>query len=308
MRAPLLTGLLAMGLAGVASAQDATMALRPETLLSWDADGNEVRKVGVGWDWTRTDREHWRGVHVEQARFSGDSWSHTEQRVYARAAGTFGVGEVTDDSWRWQFKIGSNGHTVLGSASLHTEGSARRELFLERELLETEAGVTRRQMVDFAGAAIDVPLSERWSTTGLVGLQDFSGGNLRTHLRGNVVFAALPEAGVSLQLRTRYYRNSDPYLGGYYSPPWYGEALGVVGVRRVIGGHIWRAAAGVGRQRSADDDAKRARLLEVGYESPRWRQSWLRVAAGYTDTPVATASGAGSYSYRYLMVESVVAF
>ncbi|HYU68913.1 MAG TPA: hypothetical protein VEL09_06235, partial [Burkholderiales bacterium] len=63
-----------------------------------------------------------------------------------------------------------------------------------------------------------------------------------------------------------------------------------------------------GRQASADEDWKRARLVEFGFETPRWRQSWLRLVAGYTDTPVVTSDGIGSYSYRYGTLEAVVAF
>lgn len=302
-------GVLTLGLmpALACAADGDAMALRPELFVASDADGTETWKAGLGWDWHRADREHWAGVDVERARFSGEGWSHSEERLYGRAAGTLGGGEVDDDTWRWQARLGTNGHTALGSASFHTEGPQRREVFFERELLETEAGVARRQMYNYLGAAIDQPFGARWSGTALVGAQTFGDGNLRTHLRGNAVYALVPAQGLSAQLRTRYHHNSDPYLGGYYSPSWYAETLGVLGLRRG-GGHVWRAAAGYGRQRSADEPWKWARLFELGYESPRWRQSWLRLSAGYTDTPVAASSGAASYSYRYLMLESVVAF
>jgi hypothetical protein len=49
-------------------------------------------------------------------------------------------------------------------------------------------------------------------------------------------------------------------------------------------------------------------MLQVGLETPRWKDAWLRVDAGYTDTPVLTDTGAGSYAYRYLRVQGVVAF
>ena len=152
-------------------------------------------------------------------------------------------------------------------------------------------------------------MGERWSASGVAGLQDFGvGDNLRTHLRGNVVFAVAPAQGLSLQLRTRYYRNSEPREADYYSPRWYGEALGVVGWRRHVGGYQYTARAGLGRQRSAGDTSKRARMLEVGVETPRWKDTWLRLDAGYTDTPVLTDTGTDSYSYRYLRLQAFVAF
>ena len=89
---------------------------------------------------------------------------------------------------------------------------------------------------------------------------------------------------------------------------WYGEALGVVGWRRYVGGYQYTARAGLGRQRSAGDSSKRARMLEVGMETPRWKNAWLRLDAGYTDTPVLTDTGAESYSYRYARLQAFVAF
>ena len=310
-----MTGLALACLSGLAPAADGNddgdesyQALRPELVLSNDADDNEARKLSLGWDAWRQDHQRWVGVEVQDARFSGEGWSHDEQRVYLRAAGLFGEAPASDDTWRWQARVGSNGDELLGNATFNTDGPRRREIFIERDLLETEQGIARSQVYTLAGAAIDHPFGERTSGTALAALQDFDDGNLRSHLRGNLVYAALPEHGISVQLRGRYYGNSDPYLGGYYSPEWYGEALGVLALRRVVGGHAWRAVAGFGRQRSSDEDWKRARMFELGYESPRWRRSWLRVNAGYTDTPVATSTGTGNYSYRYVMLESVVAF
>lgn len=292
-----------------ALAEDAHGALRPELFLSSDADGSETHKLGLGWDWHREDREHWFGAKVEYARFAGKGWSHEEQRIYARAAGHFGERAVDDDTWRWRVDAGTNGDTLLGSAALHTEGPNRREIFIEREVVETRQGMLDGQMYTFLGAVIDRPFSERASGNVLVGLQEYGDGNLRSHLRGRLVYVVVPEQGLSLQLRARSYRNSDPFAGDYFSPDWYGEVLGVIALRRVVGGHAWRAAAGAGRQKSAQEDARRARSLEFSYESPRWRRSWLRLNAGYTDTPVATSTGSSSYSYsyRYLMLETVIA-
>jgi len=298
--------LLSLSLSLQAAAQDTAnsgQALRPDTWVSSDADGNETRKAGLGWDIRRSDDDHWLGVKVEHARFAGADWSQTEQRVYLRAAGG-------GDAWRWRFDAGSNGEVLLGSTSVYSRDRLRKEFFLEREILETRGGAERGQVQTFAGAAIDVPLGDRWTATALVGAQDFgSGDNLRTHLRGNLVFAALPDQGISLQLRNRYFRNSDPFERDYYSPRWYAEALGVVALRRNISGYQWRAAAGVGRQRSDSEQWKRARLLEVGVDTPHWKRAWLRLNAGYKDTPVLTdTGGSGSYAYRYVSLEAVVGF
>lgn len=301
-RGPLAFSLL-MALSGMAVAGEEAspkQALRPELWLSSDADGNETQKYGLGWDLRRYSDDRWLGVKVERARFAGDGWSEGEERLYVRAAGG-------GDLWRWKVDAGSNGDALLGSASLHSQDARRKEFFLEREILETREGVERGLVQTFAGAAVDLPMGERWTATGLVGLQDFgSGNNLRTHLRGNLIFAALPEQGVSVQLRSRYFRNSEAREGDYYSPQWYGEVLGVVALRRRYGGYQWRAAAGFGRQRSDSESWSNARMLEVGVDTPHWKRAWLRANAGYKDTPVLNETGPDRYAYRYLSVEAVI--
>jgi len=297
--------LMVLSLPAMAAAGDdvpAHGALRPEAWISSDADGNETQRYALGWDVSHRDLDHWWGAKIEHSRFSGDGWSETEQRVYVGGAGELG-------QWRWDGDVGTNGDDLLGNFSLHSQDPWRKEFFVERGTLETREGTERGLVNTFAGASIDMPLAPRWSATALAGVQDFGAGdNLRSHLRGNLVYSLLPEQGVSLQLRTRYYRNSEAFEGDYYSPPWYGEALGVLALRRHVGGYQWTARAGWGRQRSSGEGWKRARMLEVGMESPHWKDAWLRLDAGYTDTPVLTDQGTGSYAYRYLQLQAVVAF
>lgn len=296
---------VALSMAATVSADEgdvAPQAVRADAWMSSDADGNEAQKLALGWDVAHRDLQHWWGVKIEHARFAGEGWSDAQQRAYLSGAGEWG-------GWLWSGDVGSNGRDLLGRASVHSQDARRKELFVERDVLETRAGVENDWVQTFAGAAIDLPMGDRASATLLAGLQDFgTGSNLRTHLRGNLVGVVAPEQGLSLQLRTRYFYNSDPGEADYFSPEWYGEALGVVGWRRFVGGYQWLALAGVGRQRSAGDDWKRARMLQVGLETPRWKDAWLRVDAGYTDTPVLTDAGAGRYAYRYLQVQGVVAF
>lgn len=277
-------------------------ALRPEAWISSDADGNETQRYALGWDFSHRDVDHWWGAKVEHARFSGNGWSETEHRLYVGGAGDIG-------QWRWNGEVGTNGDDLLGNFSLQSQDPWRKEFFMERGTLETREGVERGLVNTFAGASIDMPLAARWSASALAGVQDFGAGdNLRSHLRGNLVYALIPAQGISLQLRTRYYRNSDAFEGDYYSPPWYGEALGVVALRRHVGGYQWTARAGWGQQRSSGEGWKRARMLGFGVETPRWKDAWLRLDAGYTDTPVLTDRGTGSYAYRYLQLQGLVAF
>lgn len=290
-------------LAALPVAAESGPALRTELFVSSDTDGNRVQRSALGWDVTRTDIEHWWGFKAERARFSGDGWRDSRDSLSVRAAGGAGL-------WRWQGELGSDGQDVLGSASVHSTEGYRKEWFLERNVLETRQGLALERVHTFAGAAMDVPLSERWSATVLAGLQDFGADNLRRHLRGNLVFAVLPGQGVSVQLRYRQFNDSDPRELDYFAPGRYRQALAVVSIRRFVGGYQWRASAGLGRQDFTGVDRHAARLLELDFQTPKDNGHYLRATAGYSDAPAdgADLATGNRYGYRYVRVEGVWQF
>lgn len=273
-------------------------ALRPEWLVSSDSDGNHSVRASLGWDVSRRDLEHWWGVRAERLRYAGPGWREVDERLFLRAAGGEG-------GWRWQGEVGSDGHDLLGSASVHSTGRWRQEYFLERDVLETELGAAEGRVHTFAGAALDMPLGERATATVLAGLQDFGARNLRRHLRATLAWTALPEAGLSLQLRARQFHDSDPGEAGYFAPGRYRQWLGVASMRRFTeGGHQWRLTAGLGRQHIGDGPSQRARLFELDVRTRASGRHYLRATAGYSDAPGNQAAGPG-YDYRYVRVEAV---
>lgn len=291
----------ALLLAAPLAAAEPGPALRAEGFLSSDSDGNRTERAALGWDVSRRDIEHWWGFRAERARFSGEGWRERDERLYLRAAGGEG-------GWRWQGEAGTNGDDLLGSASVFSTGARRKEFFLERDVLETRRGLAEGRVHTYAGAALDWPLSDRWSATGLVGLQDFGGDNLRRHLRANLVYALAPSQGLSLQLRLRQFNDSDPRELDYFAPGRYRQALGVLSLRRFVGGYQWRATAGAGRQDFTGVGSQPARLLEFEFQTPKDRGHYLRATAGYSDAPADGASGGADYRYRYARLEGVWAF
>src|SRR3546814_719322 len=148
-----------------------------EVFVSDDADDTSVEKLAVSAYSRYDDAEHFRGLTVERARIRplGDrGW--TDHRAYLRFADTRG-------ELKWNGKLGTDGQTLLGSASLVRDRAWRQEYFVERDVLETRSGGDGRHAT-FAGAAFDIPLDARGQqVTLLAGVQEFSGDNVRTHLR-----------------------------------------------------------------------------------------------------------------------------
>lgn len=277
----------------------AQQAVGVESFASSDADNTSVIKTGVYFDFAHRDLEHYQGIKFEKARFAPfGGRAVDDQRAYYRFADT-------GERWKWRGSLGTDGDTWLGSASLYTDEARRQEYFLEREIVETPLGLQRGIYATFGGAALDVPLNERNIVTGLMGVQDFSGDNTRLHLRGRYIRVLSDDWGLSAQLRTRYFRSSEPREFDYYSPRWYAEAIPMLQLRRFRGGWVYQGAAGWGRQRDSDSDWRNARLLEASVTSPKTRGWFFKANASYSNTPINTGY---SYDYTQLMLEAFVTF
>lgn len=266
-------------------------AVGADVWASTDADDTDVIKAGVNLDWRYRGPDDYLGLRLETAHFRPLGQDTTEdQRVYLRFASKTG-------DWSWNGQVGTDGDTVLGSASLHNNARYRQEYFVEREILETRRGVTEGLYYTFVGGAFDLPVDDRNSFTFVAGLQDFTGSNVRTHLRANYVHVVKPEWGLSAQIRTRYFHSSDPGEYDYFSPKDYLEVLPVLQVRRFYGGWRYVAAVGLGGQKQTGADWRSARYFNAQVMSPPVREWAVTAALTYSNTPINSG-----YTYDYTQV------
>ncbi len=267
-------------------------AVGADISYSTDADDTEVVRVGANFDWHYRGPEEYRGFRLERLRYRPQGQSTTtDDRIYFRIADNLGA-------WKYNASVGTDGDTVVGSAAIHNEAKARQEFFLERDKVETPLGVSNGIYYTFGGAAVDVPLGERSQLTLLGGLQQFTGSNLRTHARANFIQVVKPKWGLSAQLRTRYFRNSDPGEYDYFSPRWYAEILPVLQVRRFSGGWRYLAAGGWGVQRDSRSGWRQSRYLNLRVNGPADRKGWgIAGDLTYSNTPITNSD-----TYDYLRV------
>lgn len=259
-----------------------------DVFASSDADDTRVVKAGLNADWHYRGPDDYLGLRLETARFRPLGGATTQdQRFYLRFADRTG-------DWSWKGQVGTDGETVLGAASVHNQARFRQEYFIEREILETPRGLNEGLYYTFVGAALDLPVDDRNSLTAVVGLQDFTGDNVRTHLRLNYVHVLQPDWGLSAQVRTRYFHSSHPGEFDYYSPENYLEVLPVLQVRRYANGWRWVVAAGLGAQKQTGADWRSARYLNAQITSPPIRDWAVTAALTYSNTPVASG-----YTYDY---------
>ena len=274
-------------------------AIGTDLFLSTDAEDTTVIKSGLNLDWSFESPEKYFGIRLEKAWFKplGQSWKG-EERIYLRAANSAG-------KWKWNATAGTDGHSILGSAAIHDEAKFRKEFFIEREILETPQGLKRPIYYTFGGAAIDLPADDRNLVTVVAGLQEFTGDNVRTHLRANFIHVLNPDAGLSLQLRTRYFHDSDPHEFDYYSPRWYAQVVPVLQLRRFSKGWRYLVAGGVGVQRDSESGWHRSTYFNAQVTSPVRRGLSGNAAILFSETPTATGR---SYNYAQATLGVTLAF
>lgn len=263
-------------------------ALGIDFLLSTDADNTDVYRAGADLDFRYEGQDKYLGIRLEKAWFKPLGQRVTgHERAYLRYADK-------GDHWSWNGRIGTDGDTVLGAATIHNDARYRQEYFIERDIIETPRGVGEGIYYTFAGAAIDLPVDDRNSFTVVGGAQEFTGKNVRLHARATYIHVIKPDWGLSAQLRTRYFHSTKPGEYDYYSPRWYAQALPILQLRRYSNGWRYMVAGGVGAQRDSASGWRSSRFFATEVTSPNTGRDWLMKAGlQYSNTPFST----GAYDY-----------
>jgi hypothetical protein len=274
-----------------AQAQEPTRAFGGDVFYSADSDDSEVLRMAIEFDLRNVGPEKRLGVRLEKAWYNPQgSAAGRRNRIFLQAADVAG-------GWTWNGRIGTDGDTIIGAASVHDDAKYRKEFFAERDIVETRQGLDQGIYSTFVGAGIDVPLNERNVFTAMAGVQEFTGENERVHLRGNYIHVLKPEIGLSVQLRGRYFHSTHPREFDYYSPRWYAQVLPAVQLRRFISGWQLFGIAGVGLQRDSDSTWRRSDYAQFRFRSPQ-KSRWSTFGElTYSSSPSDTSSPSSSYRY-----------
>jgi hypothetical protein len=270
-------------------AQGPDRAVSLDIFGSSDADHFHVLKAGASYYPEYASTEQYLGARFEHVDFSSSKGGAVSQaRGYLNFAN--GAGD-----WKWNGTVGTDGRSLLGSGSAYTQGAIRQEYFVTRDLVETSTGLDRGLYFTFLGGSYDIPLDDRNTLTALVGAQVFSGKNYRLNMRSNYIYVIVPDWGLSLQFRARYFWDSYPREFDYFSPRWYMEGVPTVQLRRFYDRWQFVAAAGWGLRRNNGASWQSARLAQLSIISPRFGSGWLVDASVlYSNQPIAA-----SYAYSY---------
>ncbi len=233
-----------------------------EVWASTDSDGNSVAKFLGRALWTFENSEKFAGIAIEHARFDpSEGETREDQRVYLDLADHIGT-------WRWRARVGTDGDTVLGNAELRRADWSQ-SVFVEREIVETNQGLSQGIYYTFAGASTDIAISDGNVLAVTAGVQEFTGENERLHLRGRLIHSVKSVPGLSVHLDARYYHSTAPGEFDYFSPENFVRLLPLAQLRRHNdAGWMFLAAGGIGLQRSSGSEWSSARFGQIRLESP----------------------------------------
>lgn len=232
------------------------------------------------------------GIAVERAWFTPQGRkTRKDLRVYADLAGQAGKDML------WKARLGTDGETWLGSANVRSSDWSK-EIFLEREIVETRRGLEDGIYYTFLGASMDSSVSPSDTFNLTAAIQSFTGRNERLHLRASHVHVIKSELGLSVQLRARYFHSTAPGEFDYYSPRNFFQLLPLVQMRRFSSsGWMLLGAAGLGAQRATGTGWQSAKFVEARFEGPRGSRGFRT----FGQVQYSNSSLAGSGNYDYVM-------
>jgi hypothetical protein len=157
------------------------------------------------------------------------------------------------------------------------------ELIAAGDLVETRAALEEGIAYSFWGASVEQGFGDRFTAIAFAGYQPFTDGNARVHLRARLIWLAVPEHGVTAQLRWRQYESKELDVNGaYFNPGDYNRWEAVLAMRKRFGPWIWSGSAGAGQEQIDRGDRKATYLGEVRGEGPVAGNARLAVHATYT--------------------------
>lgn len=286
-----LTPVYAQPTALSAESQATQPAAGLEVWSSIDSEDTTVVKVLGRAFWNFEERDEFQGIAVERAWFRPRGQKARERdRIYVELA------DDLNSNWFWRARVGTDGNTLIGSASLRASDWSR-EVFVEREIVDTPRGVDEGIYYTFVGASFDLAASERDIFNTTVGIQKFTGKNGRLHARGSYVHVIKSDIGLTAQLRGRYFYSTEPGEFDYYSPRNFLQLLPVVQLRRFEArGWMYLVALGYGAQKATHSGWHDARLVDFRVESPANAKN-LQAFAQLQYTNTSLSGGAGEYHY-----------
>jgi hypothetical protein len=295
------SGLLAA--AALTAASAATAQFATGTLfVSHDSDDFDEVRVTAG-----ATADNGFGAAVGTMRFSAPGWSANGSSLVATYK-EFGREQQVEASLG-AAHIDGRDYAIGALEYLRswTNGNAL-GLSAERNVVGSQGGIQDGIVYNLLAGVGDYVFTPAFSVGAAAGLTYFSDGNQRPFLRTRWNWSLNDDYGLNAYLKTRSYRNSDPYQPQYYSPPSLNEvSLGLSARWRASDPVVLAAWADAGMQYTSGDDQPIWSAF-VGLSSPRNAPIRWNLGLLATNTASLFTSQSGAYNYLSLAGQINVPF
>ena len=178
------------------------------------------------------------------------------------------------------------------------------EVSFNRDRVEVQQSLVMNVLANQYSASIEQALTQIARLQLSYGETRYTDGNHRPTIKVKAAYDVLPEQGVGLQLRSRYFRDTDTTVNsGYFNPYRFVENLVAMEVNRKVAGWSLIADVGYGRQAGGDDPKTLAKAFEFSATTPIARGIYFRAKAGYFRSLGYSGS---DFIYRYVSEDVVM--
>ena len=304
-RRALVAALFAMLTAAGAHAQTAVLG---DINSTDDADHFESLRLRAGALMDYQSPFRYFGVAAQTTHYSQSAWHSDAPAVLflwrnqrrETLAGTVAEGGVVRVAGRAR---------LIGDATWSLRPNARTgiELLATSDLVETRRALENATTYTFGAVSAERELGKRWTAIGLAGVQRFTDGNQRVHLRGRLIWLLVPKQGISAQIRWRQYQSKQLDVeDAYFNPRRYQEWQGALAMRKHYAGWTWSATVAAGREEIDRRIRQTTKLADLRAEGTLGKRMHVVVHASYNRS--AGFGTAVDYWYRSFGVMLIVPF
>ena len=279
----------------------------PSVYMASFGDGLKVDKYKTGYYSTYKDADNYSGYEYSRNQFSLADWHAAGEQVSfvtkdRNASGmtrslTVGYNTLDTSNALW---------TADASISTKLTASTTGELTFNRDRVEVQQSLATNVFANSYGGSIEQQVVDAARVQLTYGETRYTDGNRRPLLKVKATYDVLPEHGVNLQFRGRYFRNTDTSVNsGYFNPYKFVENIVALEVNQTRGGWALSGNVGYGRQAGGNDPLTLAKAFEFSATTPMTNRIFVRTKAGYFRS---LGYNGPDFIYRYVSEDVIVMF
>lgn len=276
-------------------------ALTSRWHFSEDSDDFRSRRVALGYQWG----SGW-GMEARVSHFSAPGWSangKTLSGAYqsrsndASLSARLGVDETQSAStavgmFDYMRKVTRD--TALGVS-------------VERDVVDSINSINNHIRYTAGAVVLDHAFSQRANVGVSAGNLWYSDGNQRRQLRTRWNYEIVPDSGLNAYVKTRNFRNTQPYNGYYFAPETADEYSAGLSWRTALSDSVVLHVQGDAGRQFIDKAPKGLWTVMVGLQSHHRARTQWRVAFEARNDASSNRSP-GDEGYRYMMLTGSLLF